>query len=100
MLEPKDIDISSGLLSTFGCSEFEQLACAIIRFLQSDEKEDTHGYDQGEGWTKCFRMERFKEFSPSLFAMFCASGWLITGWFPKYVFTVSPAFVERVNEKV
>ena len=74
------------LLNTFGLCEFEDLAFNIIKFTEGD-------------FTKSFFISDVTD-DPAIFAMFAASGWLYTEWFPqKRKFVVSKGFIERLKEK-
>lgn len=93
---PNDVNLSDGLLSTFGCVEFERAACHIVEYLN----DDTRGIpvavscgDPGIGWGKKFNIDTIAEIDPTLFAMLCGSGWIRTMWFPKGTFIVSDGFI-------
>ena len=99
--EPGSVDLSAGLQSVFGCVEFEQAACRLIRYLATAEASPDKNYLLGEigsGWGKKFWYDTVPGIDPGLFAALCASGWVVGVGIPKRAFTVSAAFVRRVQQ--
>jgi hypothetical protein len=116
---PKDIDISDGLSSTFGCVEFEKAMCEIVKFLQDDSSsiidlfhQTREGYVWGEdlgpgehpevkrdvplGWDKLFRLGDIPGVSHEVMAALAASGWIQHHWFPKWTFRLTPEAFYRI----
>lgn len=103
MSHPTEIDLSELLVGTFGCIEFEDAACVLVRFLSSEASQRSipawldHN-PNGKGWEKSFYM-RDLPIDSTLFAMLCAAGWIQNYWFPKGSFVVSQDFVSRLEGK-
>ena len=102
---PKEVDLSDGLLSTFGCSEFEKAICKIVEYLADDSKKidlwPAGCYKTAErlvGWEKLFTLED-SGIEPSCFAALAAAGWLNHFWFPKWSFQLTPEAVKRIQER-
>lgn len=90
--------------STFGCTEFEGMAMAVVDFLRSETPSKHHllnmrgptgeyAYERGEGWTKRFAIEDIGDYA--IFAAMCAAGYFRHAWFPKWCFTVTDEFIAR-----
>lgn len=73
------------LLSTFGMSEYEDIAYSILKFIDFDLE-------------KTFSRKDITE-NEMVFTMFGIAGWLSNFYFPKGRYTVSPGFVDRLKEK-
>lgn len=106
MTEPKDVDLKDGLLSTFGCAEFEEAAVQIILFLADETRsagipEWLFGNGPATGWGKKLTIDTLVDrgVDDHWFAMLCAAGWLENAWFPKGSFVVSERFVKRLDER-
>lgn len=104
--QPQDVDLSNTLQSTFGEISFEEAAVKIVKFLIDPNISSDISlclmYEKPvkKGWRKLFSITDFEpEIGPSLFAMLCASGWIINCWFPKHAFLVSDAFIIRLYDK-
>lgn len=99
---PSDVDLSEGLKATFGISEYEDALVKVIQYLQDDSRNagipDIMFLGNTEGWGKRFRIDTIEGISPEIFAMLAGSGWIKTGYFPKYTFTISDAALMRLAE--
>ncbi len=100
-MNPSDVDLSKKLQGYFGCVEFEDAICWIVRFLADDTRyanipASLYGHGPA-GWGKKIRLETIPNIDPTMFAMLCAAGWLQNCWFPKGAFTVTDAFIKRLS---
>jgi hypothetical protein len=98
---PRDVDVSDGLCSTFGCTEFEQAAVCILAYLNDDSRTvNDLGWSHGEAkcaWRKRFGVDTFEpKIGATMFAMLACGGWFTHVWFPKGLFVVSETFIERL----
>ncbi len=87
-MKPSDIDLTSKLLGVLGWVEYEHMAIDIVRYL----------VQSGDNWDEVFQIADIPEAvkRPTIFAMFCASGWVDAHWYPSG-FTVDEGFVERLS---
>ncbi len=92
------------LLSTFGLSEYEDLALKIIQYIAKGEENERlvkSWYPEAaklKGAAKPFYIEDVCD-NCTLFAMFAASGFVQNAWFPKGTFLISEEFKARLARK-
>jgi hypothetical protein len=90
------------LRGAFGIAEFEYVVAKIMNFLDSDPSQELFFYPRRERDSRVkFTAEEIcadGEISLSLFCMFACAGFVRNAWFPKYSYTVSDDFIERIKE--
>lgn len=93
---------SNDLRSCFGIVEFENVAAAIMNFINSKSSDTINFWDRHDQNGVRFTAEEICEFDGkvdmSLFCMFACAGWVNNAWFPKYSYVVSKNFNKRIEE--